>query len=268
MPGLRREEDWARQIVAAALEADVVQFDDGTEDGMYDLAIRHGDGTEAAMEVTAAAEGASIALWKLVNGGDDRWIEERIAGGWMVSVQPTARAKRLLGELPALLQALEHEGIRELARPRPYHGGHDAAAADLQIVRARQSTTEHPGSIYITIEPPVGRMSGFTERTSEDAAAWIGEFLGGDRTADVRRKLHRSGCAERHAFVFLPTFSTAPFAALNLAMGYGGDPSHAPVLPSEITHVWLADMWATPTGHRWSRDLGWRTFDKLLHQPT
>lgn len=131
---------------------------------------------------------------------------------------------------------------------------------------AHQSAAGHPGSIYLTIEQPLGRMSGWTGRTSEDAATWIGEYLGGDRTADIRRKLARSGCAERHAFVFLPVFSTAPFAALNLAMG-GGEPVHAPVLPPEITHVWLADMWNTPTGHRWSRDLGWRTFDKLLDQP-
>ena len=83
---------------------------------MHDLTILYEDGTQAAVEVTAAADPESISLWKLLNEGEGRWTEPDLAGGWAVSFTPTARAKRILGELPALLQRLEAAGIDQLAR--------------------------------------------------------------------------------------------------------------------------------------------------------
>lgn len=42
-----------------------------------------GNGVRAAVEVTAAADGEAIALWNLLNGRGDRWIEQPWwADGW------------------------------------------------------------------------------------------------------------------------------------------------------------------------------------------
>lgn len=68
------------------------------------------------MEVTAAADAESIQLWKLVNDRDERWIVPTIDGGWNVTLVPSARAKRILAELPDLLAEMERRGVREYRR--------------------------------------------------------------------------------------------------------------------------------------------------------
>lgn len=109
---LRPEEEWARAVIAATLRLDVVQHDDGSVDGMHDLDVYDGGVRTAVVEVTAAADGQVLALWKLVNPPGGRWIEPSLAGGWIVTLRTDARAKRLQRELPALLEQFETEGIR------------------------------------------------------------------------------------------------------------------------------------------------------------
>lgn len=91
---------------------------------------------------------------------------------------------------------------------------------------------------------------------------WVGEFLASPSVADVRQKLARSGFEQRHAFLVVPGFTTAPFGVVNLLMGHGV-PGDAPHLPEEITHVWLVGTWNIGTGWRWDPDEGWRPFDRL-----
>jgi hypothetical protein len=68
-------------------------------------------GTAGAVEIVAAADADSIELWKLINGRGEgeRWLVNGLQGGWLVTLDPSARAKRLLRkELPALLSELEN----------------------------------------------------------------------------------------------------------------------------------------------------------------
>lgn len=82
--------------------------------------------------------------------------------------------------------------------------------------------------------------------------------------ADVRSKLARSECDERHAFVLVPGFTTAPFEVADLLMRDDAPlPTAPPRLPTEITHVWIASTWTSGHGVRWSPD-GWESFDKGL----
>ncbi len=71
---------------------------------MHNLNLVTADGSLAAVEVTAAADPDSIQLWKPVNGRDERWTVPNPQGGWMLQLEPAARAKRLLKELPAFLR--------------------------------------------------------------------------------------------------------------------------------------------------------------------
>lgn len=262
MGGLRPEEEWARQLIEKALGSIVVQHDDGTSDGQFDLRICLGD-TDAAVEVVAAADGASIELWNLLNGGD-RWIEPGLVGGWMVSLVPTARATRLRLELPSLLAHLESEQIRSLRFRRP-HPLVDLAerARRLGVTSLHQSGTDFPGSIYIIIELPIERTGGFVVPTGDALAAWCGEFLARDCCDDVRRKLARSGMRERHAFVLVPGFADADFGVTDLLMREGAPlPGISPTLQEEITHVWAISTWSTGSGMRWSPAEGWCRFSK------
>ena len=104
MTDLRDEEKVVAATIAATLGLTVEQHDDGSRPGMHDLYIMTADETSAAVEVTAAADPDSIQLWKLVNGRGERWTVPNLQGGWMLHLEPTARAKRLLKELPAFLE--------------------------------------------------------------------------------------------------------------------------------------------------------------------
>lgn len=253
-------------MVEAALAAPTSQHDDGSASGMYDLVSRLPDGTSAAIEVTAAADRDCIELWNLMNGDGGRWIAADIEGGWMVSLRPTARARRLRKELPPLLKRLEDAGIPGFRHPRAGRSELEEVASRLGIVSAYQGGTEYPGSIYVTIEDDVDRRAGWISSSPNVTSRWIGEFLASAELNDVRSKLRRADADQRHAFVILPGFTTAPFGVTNLLMGYGGAPLEDPELPEPITHAWMVSTWSVGTGWRWSPGEGWLPFEKLLER--
>ena len=265
MGALRPEEHWAREVIAYALQVPVVQHDDGTVEGMHDLDVVYPDRPRAAVEVTTAADGESIALWNLLNG-NGRWIEPTLRGGWAVSLLPTARAKRVRKELPPLLNVLERSGIKEV------HVGHSRAdpaaaqlASDLGVTDLFQSDTDFPGSIYPTVELGSDRSGGMVADTGEALGTWVGEFLRGDDRRDVRDKLLRSGAEERHAFLILPSFAQVEFSVMELLMRDEAPlPEAPPALPVEVTRVWATSSWSSGRGMRWSPDQGWSYFDKIV----
>ncbi len=83
---------------------------------MHDLDILSPDRSAGAVEVTSAADGESMAVWRELNTPDERWIEPTIADGWMVTVLPSARTKRIRAELPSLLRVLEGLGVTPTGR--------------------------------------------------------------------------------------------------------------------------------------------------------
>lgn len=100
-------------------------------------------------------------------------------------------------------------------------------------------------------------------QTGGPLGVWIGEFLAEPQLEDVRAKLARSGAVERHAFIFVPGLTTAPFPVMDLLMRNDAPPpTEDPLLPSEITHVWIMSTWSSGAAFFWSRSEGWRAFDK------
>jgi hypothetical protein len=260
---LRPEEQWAREVIAYALQVPVEQHDDGSVDGMHDLDVIYPDRPRAAVEVTTAADGEAIALWNLLNGGG-RWVEPTLKGGWAVSLLPTARAKRVREELPPLLEILERSGIKEV---RLGHARGDLGAArmarDLGVTDPYQSDTDFPGSIYPTLELGSDRTGGMVADAGEALGTWVGKFLRGGERRDVRDKLLRSGADERHAFLILPGFARVGFSVTELLMRDEAPlPEAPPALPVEVTQVWATSTWSSGRGMRWSPDQGWSYFDK------
>ncbi len=258
---LRDEEQWAAACIAEALDVEVVQHDDGLQDGMHDLDIVRPDRRDA-VEVTAAADAESIELWKLMNNREDRWIVPSIDGGWNVTLDPTARAKRILGELPDLLAEMEQRGIPEYRRRLtrlPIVDALEARAIALGIVNASQGDTDYPGVIYLGIHQDAEPTGGIVDPMSGALPPWVGAFLADRQQADVLAKLDRSGALERHAFIIFPVFTTAPFCVVD-PLWRGDAPTVAPSLPCEVTHVWLASVWSITTGLRWCPIGGWSTF--------
>jgi hypothetical protein len=267
MSALRPEEQWVCEVISQTLGVAVVQHDDGSRESMHDLSILYPDQEPGAVEVTAAADGQVMALWKILNRPGERWIEPDLDGGWIIEVVPGSSGKRVRRELPSLLRELEAAGIRHLKVSSwwPPRTGSEAKTSDLGITSMRQGGTDYPGSIYSLIDEPADRRGGWMAPTGDSLAAWAGDFLAADARRDVCSKLERSGASERHAVLILPGFALARFDVTNLLMDDGAPlPSVDPDLPAAITHVWLMSTWSTGMGMRWSPTAGWTYFDKLL----
>lgn len=262
MTRMRAEEEWARSILSRALNARVEIHDTGERESMYDLQILYPDGSAAAGEVVAAADGDSITLWRLMNDDRaDRWQVADLVGGWGVGLDPRARAKRVRSELPALLLEFERQGVRDL-RDAPTSARERARR--LGVGHAHQGGTDFPGSIYITVELPTERSGGMAPTTGDPLATWLGEYLHGDDQADVLRKLEASGTGERHAVVFVPSFPVATFPVIDLLMREGSPlPLRDPDLPKEISHVWAFSSWSSGDAFHWSPLKRWQRFSKF-----
>jgi hypothetical protein len=129
----------------------------------------------------------------------------------------------------------------------------------LGVVGAEQSGTDFPGSIYVTLDLPAKRSGGMVAITGDPLAQWISSFLKDGGRRDVRQKLARSGADERHAFVVMPGFTTAPFIVTDLLMRDGASlPVEYPELPGEVTDVWAVSTWSSGDGFRWRPRLAGR----------
>jgi hypothetical protein len=259
---IRAEEEWARRIISSALDAEVEVHDTGAAASMFDLEITYADGSRAAAEVVAAADPEAISLWRTVDDDSaDRWQVDELFGGWSATLDPTARGKRILAELPGICRRLENFRLKDI-RDSP-----DASyefAQSLGIRSLRQGGTECPGSIYVIVEQPSERTGGMVPGTVEPLAVWVAGFLADDERRDVRAKLVASGVAERHAVVFVPSLSMAPYPVMDLLFRNDAPTiGAAPSLPQEVTHVWAFSSWTSGLAFHWSPSGGWMQFPKL-----
>jgi hypothetical protein len=265
---LPEEEAWARDCLREALPGcSVDQHDDNSEASMFDLTITYPDGHVGALEVTAAADKQQLELWKLVGGRGQRWIESDLAGGWIVRIQPSTRAKNLLRQLPELLRSLERAGIQNVHGNPTSTDAHAVLAGQLRIVQASQAGTSYPGSIYVMPPERLAQMGGYSPITGDPLAQWLSGWIPDPSRVDNIRKLAGSGMTERHLFVLVPGFNPAPFAVNDLLISPGAPlPRIPPALPAEVTHIWVMSTWSTGDGFRWSAATDWERFIKVPPQ--
>ena len=256
------EEQWAADCMQTALPGVRVEVhDDNSAPSMHDLNLWRGESLVGAAEVTTATDPDCTELWNLINGKRERWIVPALRGGWMIMVTPRANAKRLRRELPHLLAGLEATGIRQIG-PR---GKPVGDAAQLGIVSANQSGTSFPGSIYLSIKQAPEQTGGFVPETGDALADWLTEWMAKPSEVTNLGKLRRSNAEQRHYFVLLPGFTTAPFAVTDLLMRPNAPaPTVPPRLPNGITHVWAMSMWNTGDGFYWSAQSQWARFAKFI----
>ena len=258
MGELRDDEEWARGIIEIATGSTVVQHDDGSLPGMHDLWILPEGSQKEAVEVTAAAEPEAIPLWKRLNNTGERWIDDRLTGGWSIEFRSSAQARDIQRDLPDLLLDLERLGIQHVSHhrlPSPL----DDRINSLGVTTASQLPTDFPGSIYPLIDQSTLNGLGSTEFPRTSLPSWVGDFLREPRRADNLAKLALSGVSRRHVFIIVPAFSTAPESVVSVLLS-----DHAPTglpspsLPPEVTDVWVASTWAIGAGLRWSAEGGWQ----------
>ncbi|MFI1311629.1 hypothetical protein ACH4TS_15905 [Streptomyces albidoflavus] len=264
MQRARSEEQWVRAWLQQALpNVEVLCHDDGSRPGMHDFDLVREGHRFAALEVTAATDASSFELWKLINAGD-RWIQQELVGGWLVSLAPTARVKLVRSLLPALLARLEALGLSQIRQVHDLDEDLIERAEQSGIISAYQSPrTEYPGSIYCTIHLPPEQSGGWVPDTGDAFSDWVSQWLFAARQSDNLAKLRNSGASERHLFLLLPGLTTAPFEAVDPLLRVNGPlPTTGPRLPDEITHLWSMSTWNTGDIFHWSPEAGWVRFRK------
>lgn len=267
MQRMREDEAWAQKCLQVALPGvEVRHVDNGKANAIHDFDLVHGGQRCGAVEVTAAADPVSLRLWKAMNGRGDCLVHENLDGGWLVALLPNAWGRRVKSDLPALLAELERREVRCVDDMSVPSRDLLERAQRLGVVSAYQSPkTDHPGSVYYTIELPSERDGGIVAATGDAFARWVGSWLRMPSQADNLVKLRRSGASERHLFLVLPGFTTAPFDAYCPLMINGGSlPTVAPSLPEEITHLWAMSTWDAGDVFFWERSRGWERFQKAM----
>lgn len=263
---VRPEERWAQVCIQDTLPDCTVELhDDGSMPSMYDLKIVYPNGSIGAVEITAAADGERIGLWREVRKRNLIRQEPDLIGGWLVRVLRSARARDLDRHLANLLHELERDGRAAVRGVVCSADPLEDFAASLGIIEAVQTATDRKGSIYVM--PPDGKveqMGGCAPSTGNPLAAWLGDWTNKPSRSDNVRKLRNADATERHLFILVPGFTAAPFAVIDLLFSPEAPiPAIPPVLPAGVTDVWVMSTWASGDGFRWSPGMGWRRFTKL-----
>ena len=228
---------------------------------MCDLRIMYPIRRVGAVEVVTATDPASTELARLINRqSGPRWQADNIHGGWIVDVSPTAPAKRVLRDLPSFLERLEVEGRSSFHSQAAPIDLLTQLAAELGVNAAWQSATDFPGSIYTQVDEPSELVAGYVDASSDGLVAWVSEFVGHASLQDVIEKLASAESGERHVFVIIPVFGTAPFAAIDPLLRRGAaTPSDEPLLPPPVTHVWVAHAFSRQV-FCWSPSTQWSVY--------
>lgn len=259
MSRVRAEEVWVAQCIETALPGvAVVQYDDGSTDGMYDLQLRSSGSSFAACEVTAAADPEAIELWNLVNG-NGRWIEPSLSGGWLLSLTPKCRARTLRREAPRLLEVLEAD---------PFDWDTRDQLAAIGVHDAHRAATSFPGCIYTTLARDPELTGGVVPDSGDPLVDWFDEWIRDSSQAHNLDKLRRSPLPEKHLYVLAPGLSTMPFPAYDLLLRNDAPlPIKAPRMPPDLTHVWFMSTWTS--GDIFHSDGAvWARFSTVIVEPS
>jgi len=256
----------AARVVARLTGERVVIQDDNSVQGMADVRIEYPDRPTAFMEIVSDVDPDYAQLNQLVFR-DQEMAAPSLDRIWYVTISKSAKLKSLKPALEAFFRRLEDAGVfLEIVRP----DGSLACSSvkelrqldDLGVVRLCSRLPQPDEGPKILLYPQ--GVGGPAEQDWLALITWLADFLSAPGRADVRKKLVVTGAVERHVFVGLP-LGKEWSAFHSLHDQYGGLPDPPPVLPPEVTNVWV---WAQPFGRciAWFPDRGW--FDPQRHWAT
>lgn len=260
-PKERPDEYAAHLVVAHNLDTGVQFHDDGTEPGMVDYLILDGSDAVGALEVgrnTSEARTKASRAWE--RHALDPMVAAELTRSWSVSClqdnPPTfAGLQQRLVPVFRLLEAEDRSSCDVWSPSRSVSGTPEHTLAQLGIQMAyAHDAPDGVARIWISVG------GGGSSAMSPDAPLeQLESWLASDATdpAGLRRKLAATGLSHRHAFVWVDLQSD--FAA-HRWLDEDRLPDRDPVLPTEVTAVWLTNG---ARGWHWSPAGGWKHLDGL-----
>ncbi len=228
---MRPSERVAKDVIEAVLQGTTMQFRPDQGDGSHDFNLLRGTTVFGAVEVTSAADQPRKSLIASMADGRKGGYDVPAAkcrSSWLVELLPDASVNRVRRDIDEYLAAVESDrltGFTESDVSR--YPSVERVVRELRVDSAWPWPSRHPRVIRINPPTDSGWLDSGDVRTAVETEAL---------KDDNRRKLAKSGAAERHLFVYLdPTSSAARVALVNNRV-----PNGAPAIPEEVTHVWAA----------------------------
>jgi hypothetical protein len=252
-------EAMAARVVARLTGHKVILQDDGSSEGMPDIRIEYPDGSKGYAEVVMDYDASHGAMSAEVLKRSGEITAPGLNRSWWLWLSADCNLRRLEQAAPQLLRTLEEEGsLFEMTTQIADASG----ARDRTVTALRRLGVTRLGSFTSIEEPQRLRLipegtGGKHEIASNEFLASLQDLLADGRLEDVRTKLGATQARERHLFVGITYTSSWPLFNW-LAAEWDALPEGPPILPDEVTHLWL--MQAPPLGRclTWSRNHGWR----------
>lgn len=234
----------ARHLVARALGVSVSRHEDGTKDSQVDAMIHGADGLEA-LEIIADHEAGFNAQWAALERLNHRLEVPGLRRDWSVQLVRSARVKDIAKYLPALMLALQDEQVPS-GPERPRAVSNDMARLGVQVLYPLSGAGS--GRVHL-------RAQGWgSPAASKTMARFVEQVL--DAAPDVPHKLSQDSAPRKHAFIWT-TIGTDYGIQSGLERREQPLPLESPVLPSGVTHVWVAGSFGTQGALVWFPERGW-----------
>lgn len=219
----------------------------------WDFDLIYQNGETAAVEVTSSHNQALTQIHSEIfspEKGGSRIQAVQCKFNWFIRPIAGANINTIRKKADRYLAELEAKGIFSFnALDRPQYGVSENLAKirdELQLEYGKALSPSDGAEIRMQ-----GTISGGAVGPTTAIRAAENEF------EPNRKKLEKSGCAERHLFINVDQMNGRPW----VAMVDFHPPEEMPRLPQEITHVWLASqmtrdqfvVWSGSSNRPWQR---------------
>ncbi len=238
-------EYWAARVLARFTGHRVTLQDDGSRDRMADVRIDHPDDTSSFAEVWTDIDEGYAAMYSNIMKAHGQMpleiVDSRLSRVWFLTLSASANVRSLESEVGTLMAHLELSdfplgSILEWASLESHSNSVVRRLAKTGVVKLSSRSCK-AGERGIVRFYPEG-ISGSPTISWDNFVDWLDETLRSSRLKDVRAKLLQTGVNERHLFVG-GTYSSPSDVFFGLDYHEEGLPTRTPLLPREITHVWL-----------------------------
>lgn len=183
-------------------------------------------------------------------------------GVWIASLQVGTNLNRLEESLPALIQQMNEKSVGKLTvDPRHPFGELQLLASALGITHLSLTNEKGRNYVFYNFEG----VSGFVPDDANLIVDWIEGVLASDDFRDSWQKLLSYKRDEKHVFIMSGSRTEVGIREL-LWQAAKNLPTRAPVLPGELTHIWVIGERPGSSPLFWCRATGWSTLDPYVNK--
>lgn len=259
MTQARPDEDVARDLMSKALGVDVRRNDDGSRQGMFDIAFTLPDGRSGAAEMTSITDPLDRQWIANAHYDEERHIDGS-AWAWMVKrngrVITLRELMAHLAVLAPLAEARDQPDLEMLVEYPELWGNSSLdwlVRSGIDIYAFR--TTTHPGRVSFAGDNKGGAVSD----TLDQLLDWLEQELTDRRYDGDFAKINGSSCTEQHLVLRVDIGNRIPDEE---AMALMDRESTLPKRPPSIPGRHLTGLWLIPefgwSAICWTVDSGWR----------